>query len=530
MMKQNSCKIGITLNLALVFFCAGAMTSCFRTTAGGEGGADTVAKTVSRKDILDAKRKATAEKKAAHEAEQKARDEARQKVAAEKKAKAEAERKARDEARTKAEAEKKAKLEAERKERDAAVAKRVEEQRKSRDARRIEELEKRKAALQAKLDIKPASSGSVTNQPGVSAGLVGGSSQTGGWKIGAGVMRRHIGKTTFKTKSYSPSYPIANKSGDSIRRGSVGSDSAIEDRVYANGYVGKDYWTDLDGGTWNWGYDDAGQVNNNMVVMDGLIKSVTSFKRSSSEVSGDWEKSSDNEAGVFVEAEKVLNSRGSLDYGLVINASRASFSAEDRSETFRDKQIWNVRDFYVQDSYDISGTGITPATPPYQGTEAGPGPQINNVPSGRQVYSRIRSSGSYEVVNSAAGSFDMDLSTISLGLSARKNIRWFNLSGSAGPTFNIVEKEARYEEILFESINGGPLTPLCYWNDTDNDNEYIFGGYVQGALGLKLVSNLELSLFGRYDWLENISGNVGLSSYESDPSGGSFGGMLNFLF
>ena len=55
------------------------MTSCFPARLFNEGGADTVAKTVSKKTFLTPNAKRL-RRKAAHEAEQKARDEARQRL------------------------------------------------------------------------------------------------------------------------------------------------------------------------------------------------------------------------------------------------------------------------------------------------------------------------------------------------------------------------------------------------------------------------------------------------------------------
>jgi hypothetical protein len=71
---------------------------------------------------------------------------------------------------------------------------------------------------------------------------------------------------------------------------------------------------------------------------------------------------------------------------------------------------------------------------------------------------------------------------------------------------------------------------LKYWNDSSSRTEYLFGYYVQVELGVRVYRELHLGVFGRYDWLENVSGNVGPSHYEVNPSGGSMGGTVGVNF
>ena len=93
-----------------------------------------------------------------------------------------------------------------------------------------------------------------------------------------------------------------------------------------------------------------------------------------------------------------------------------------------------------------------------------------------------------------------------------------------------MEKNAGYQETLYESSGGGTPRVLQYWEDSTSGDEYLFGYYVQAEVGVRLYRGLQAGVFGRYDWLGNVSGNVGQSSYEVNPTGGSLGATVGLQF
>ena len=65
---------------------------------------------------------------------------------------------------------------------------------------------------------------------------------------------------------------------------------------------------------------------------------------------------------------------------------------------------------------------------------------------------------------------------------------------------------------LVGSRNGAPASVLKEWRDTADETETLFGCFVQADAGLRITRRLELGLFGRYDWLGNITCDVGLAT------------------
>ena len=235
----------------------------------------------------------------------------------------------------------------------------------------------------------------------------------------------------------------------------------------------------------------------------------------------------------MVEMERYLAKTGFIDYGLNLGLSRAqTFEASAGGvNTFNDRQWSATYENRVVDAYDITGLGITPDSTPYHGNRTDKGPVIDTSPmTRRDMGSALVSADSYRAYNSISESLDMDLSTLSLGMSMKGKYRRVYVVGSTGPTLNMVEKDATYEETLYESSNGGLPQVLKYWSDNSSGTECMFGYYVQAEVGVRIYRELHLGVFGRYDWLENVSGNVGPSRYEVNPSGGSMGGTVGLNF
>ncbi|MBU4200405.1 MAG: hypothetical protein KKG09_01230 [Verrucomicrobia bacterium] len=375
------------------------------------------------------------------------------------------------------------------------------------------------------------------SQPETEAQLVAGKATTiaskeleeGKWRVTVGMLYRRIGVQRFKAGSYSSGYKIGSKSGDDHWDGPADQDG---NRTYDNGYVRSDDFTDLDGGTWNWGYTSGRQVEGNTIDFSGVNRVWREYSRQVTVVEGETSDNADSRGGLLVEAERYLAQTRYLDCGLRLGVSREqTFQASGEMSTFEDKQQWDTLENRVVDTYNISGTGITPDSTVYRGNRSDQGPVIDTAPMiRREAGSELVSSETYRAYNIIADSLDMDLSTFSLGLSVKGKYGRVYLTGSTGPTLNLVNTDATYAETLYESSNGGESRPLMYWEDSTSGTECLFGYYVQGEVGVKIYRGLQAGVFGRYDWLENISGNVGQSRYEVNPAGGSMGGTVGLQF
>jgi hypothetical protein len=298
--------------------------------------------------------------------------------------------------------------------------------------------------------------------------------------------------------------------------------------------VGSDDYTALDGGTWNWGYNSGGQVNGNQIEFAGVSRVWRDYTRQTTVTEAENNDNADYSGGLMVEVDRYMVQTRYVDYGLSLGLSRAQTfdMAVAGVNTFTDNQQWSTYNDRVLDSYDITGLGITPNSVPYnKGNATYKGPVINTWPvSSRNLGSDLVSVETYRAYNSISESLNMDLSTLSLGMSVKGNYQRVYVVGSTGPTLNMVEKDATYEETLYDSSNGGSPQVLKYWGDSSSGTECLFGYYVQAEVGLRIYRELHLGVFGRYDWLENVSGNVGPSRYEINPSGGSLGGTVGLDF
>ncbi|MFH1477184.1 MAG: hypothetical protein ABIH24_06820, partial [Verrucomicrobiota bacterium] len=352
------------------------------------------------------------------------------------------------------------------------------------------------------------------------------------WRLAVGMFVRQIGAQRFKTGSYSASY-VGTKSARDHWVGAAGGLNDVGNRIYDDGYVKADDYTDLDNGTWNWGYDDGKQVKGNSIEFEGVDERWRRYSRHMTATEAENRENADYRGGIMLEAARYLAQTRFIDYGLSFGLSRAqTFQASANGlNNFNDLQEWSTYESYVLDTYDITGLGITPDSEPYHGNANKEGPVIDASPMTRQhLGSDLVSAQSYQAYNSISESFDMDLSTLSLGMSVKSNYRRVYVVGSTGPTLNMVEKDANYNETLFESYNGRVPQAVKYWNDSASGTECLFGYYVQAEVGVRIYRGLHLGIFGRYDWLENVSGDVGPARYEVNPSGGSMGGTLGLQF
>ena len=357
-------------------------------------------------------------------------------------------------------------------------------------------------------------------------------SEAGKWKISAGAMIRTIRGQSFKTQSYSQNQNIPAKAGDVFRRyepaGGLGS---VSERNYEDGYVYKDDYTDLDSGTWNWGYENGGQVQGNSIAFHYVGRTYTEYTRAREASVGETHNNSDREIAPYIQLERSLYRVSWLDMGLHLDFGRTTFSDAAEYANFSDRQKWENYSQYVEDIYSLAGTGITPNSPPYRGNRATPGPSINNVPDARRGAGTVQTgSYNYDAYNNIQQSLDMHLGTMSLGALISANWRRFSLAGIAGPTFNMVNIETDYLETLYASANNGTPQAIQSWHDSQDYSECKFGGFLQVQLGLRIIDGIGLGIFGRYDWIENMSGNFGQSRFMINPEGGSLGATANLNF
>lgn len=355
----------------------------------------------------------------------------------------------------------------------------------------------------------------------------------GKWRLAASAFCRRIGLQRFKAGSYSSRERFEALSKDTHWLGPAGDMNQEGRRAYDNGYVGYDDYTDLDSGTWNWGYSSKGQVKGQTIEFIGVDRVWREHSMQTTTSEAQSKENSDYSGGVSLELERYFKQTKHLDCGLRIGAARARTfeSSVSGLNTFEHSQRWETWRNKVVDTYDISGTDITPSSEPYRGNQQNSGPVIDTTPMHRRsLGGELVSVETYRAYNSISETLDVDLTTFSLGLSVKGKYRRLNLGGSTGPTFNLVEKDADYTEILYESRNGAAPGILRRWDKNDSGTECLFGYYVQGEIMVTIYKGLQAGIFGRYDWIEDVFGDVGESRYQIRLAGGTIGGTIGWQF
>ncbi len=383
-------------------------------------------------------------------------------------------------------------------------------------------FEQSSAEVEALPEIVPPA-GSLKDAAAVApAGAVRKAGKRDLWRVGAGMLWRSLKTRSWNSASYARDYPIADKSSDDAGGGGG---------TYKDGYVRTDEWTGQDRETWNWGYDNPGQMDGNILRLASSGRVVTDFDRDTSVSEGRYADSGENEPGIYVFAQRKVLREPNWDCRLHLDFMRIGSSVSGAAANFRDEQRWETREENRVDFFALDGAALGGSSTPYQGTYAGPGPCISTTPlRSSNAGGRVVDEGSYTAFNAIKHDLDLQLLTFSMGLSLNYQFRRLTLGGATGPTINLAETDAVYQETLYESWNGGPASVLKEWRDAEDDTEAIFGYFVQAEAGLRITSWVELAIFGRYDWLENINRDIGPSRYVINPEGGSLGGSLSLIF
>ena len=350
------------------------------------------------------------------------------------------------------------------------------------------------------------------------------------WRISAGAIWRDIGDVRFNTGSHSQHLRLPNLVGREFRHrpSAAGHAGTIGPRGYRDGFVRVDEGTGADGFTWNWGYENASQVQGDQLVYSLSQGSQRTVSRHSSHTDGSWRDDSEFEPGPYIEIDRLFPITRRVSVGPQANFSLIKIDSERSSSTFAQRQASETRGFLLTDRFDLDG--IIPPLAPYEGTLAGPGPLINNLPSLRNLSTFHRDSRTAEFFNRVDESFDLDLFTVGLGGQVEYDHGPVFVQASAGLSLNIADWEASHRENLYVSRDGGKPEKYRSWGAHENGTDFLVGAYVQGKLGVQLTERLSVSGFARYDWNQSLTGNVGPSSFDVDLDGLSAGVVIGFTF
>ena len=364
-------------------------------------------------------------------------------------------------------------------------------------------------------------------------------------RVSVGVIRRTIDNVSFRTGAHSDSSIIDNRARN--RGAPIGQEGRIDNRVYEDGFVGIDSFTSFDEHTQVWGVENGSQlIDEDASSVDGDPRVLefnangtkdSSFIREVTQDGDSWDSGDESDVGGQLDLHYHLKERNKINLLLHVGLSKVSFDTKHRSSSFRETQQWSTFDQSVTDTYVLESdlyaeSALGPpasATYPFTASEGSGAPLLPNVPSDRDETLSNPRERRFEAANQVSEALELDLTTISLGLTTELSLQRFFLSASAGPSLNFINTDARRRELLNGSFDGGPVLPIQEWQDTSQEDHLRWGIYLQAQAGVQVSERLRFDLFGRYDWLDDVSGSVGPSTYRADLHGGSFGGSLSWF-
>lgn len=352
---------------------------------------------------------------------------------------------------------------------------------------------------------------------------------SGDWEfsLSAGPAYRHLGDVRISGgfRSAGPALP-SQVGGNSLVTPPIGEPGAISDRAYNDGFVGQDAGTPGDGMTWNWGYDDSSQIQGGQLVFSATgFQSVFSETRTAP-ASGP-SRTRDLE-GMVPHLQFDAHSPHRLGPFRVGFSVGMDFMKTDSSLGFSNfSQTQTRQDFRLDyvDRYDLGG--IIPPLAPYQGSAAGPGTLIFNLPAARDLSTVLTGTETGIYSNRVFSSFDLSALSLALGPTVSMERGRFGFALSAGFSLNVYDWEARQDETLAAATAGGTAT-FAAWSDRDNGVKFRPGLYLQGEAGNQLTESIDLIGFGRLDLAESFTVGTGPTSYKVDPGGVTAGVLLRF--
>lgn len=348
------------------------------------------------------------------------------------------------------------------------------------------------------------------------------------WRVSAGPVYRSLGSASWRSgPSLSSRFMIDSLVGSSRRPspGAAGPADSYADRLYQDGFVRIGSPTHASGDTWNWGYDDASQVQGDSVAFHGGAGSSATYRSDRSrDRPFDWDDDVEG-FGPAVSLDLMFNLSPSLVLGPQLSFFFLPWDASRSGSTFSGSQ--ELRSFRnsLTDQFGLDGS-IAPVAP-YSGSFNGPGILLRNQPDSRH-FSPERSGVERAVFsNQILENLDIDLYTFSLGMQAGYQRGPFTARVGAGLGLDVADVNAERTESLIAETSSGRQT-LQKWRHENNHTEVVPGFYLSMETGVSFTKNLGCSVFGRYDWRDEIEGSLGPSHYTVDLSGWTVGGAVTW--
>ena len=239
------------------------------------------------------------------------------------------------------------------------------------------------------------------------------------------------------------------------------------DRTYDNGSYNKvDISGNAGGMTWNWGYQSAGQVQGQSIVME----SSSSPNNASSKNHYD-----DPQSGVeLMYSRELFRDAEDWRVGVELGVGYTKVSVSDS------RRVLNRVDRII-DKYDVP-PGVVVPLPPYNGTFEGPGALIGSGPN------RTTTVISSEAVITGERNVDSDVFIMHLGPYLEVPIyKRLSMIFDGGLTLAVGMTEFSYHETV--TI---PDVGTVSRSSSGSQNDFLVGGYVGANLSYAITDNISI--------------------------------------
>jgi hypothetical protein len=260
--------------------------------------------------------------------------------------------------------------------------------------------------------------------------------------------------------------------------GNPGPATGVANRTYDDGsYNRPDVSGSLDGYTWNWGYQNANQIQGNSIIME-------SSSSPNNGVSPD--RQNDPQHGLELSYSRQLYRDNKYRFGV-----EAAFGWT--TIDIADSHAVHTTVNRLVDSYAVPGGVYVVPAAPYNGTTNGPGPLLTAAlgPAATDPSHRTITTIPQDALVTGKRTLNSSIYTLRLGpyveVPVYKKLS-FTLGG--GLTLMLGDTDFSYRETV-TIIDSGVTSPLRSGSVSQTD--FLVGGYVEGTLSYALTR--EMSVF-----------------------------------
>ena len=267
---------------------------------------------------------------------------------------------------------------------------------------------------------------------------------------------------------------------------------------YDDGYVLTDVSGNYGGQTWNWGYDQSGQIAGNSILMHR--STVSADTPSATGIDED-----NPQCGFEFAYDRELGKRDKLHYGFEAAVNYMNLS-------FKDTSAFSANVSRLTDAYPFT-PGTTPPTALYQGSFNGPGFVLGGTPVSSTT---ALIPGGATIVDQR--NFDADIWGVRLGPYAEyplgQNLDlWF----SGGLAVGLVDGSASWKETA--SLAGGGT---MVGSGGGSDLGLLWGGYLSAKVSWQLSEHWSAESGVQYQYLGTYEHNFGGQVMQLDLSKSMF--------